>query len=52
MYMQHPDDVNVKCIYDTSKIKHVDGVNLLSTDNIALNESIAVSIETTKRFNQ
>lgn len=43
MYMQNPDDVNVKCIYDTIKIKHVDGVNL--TDNVALSKSIAASIE-------
>jgi len=45
MYMQHPDEVNVKCIYDTSKIRHVDGVHLLSTDNVGVSKSIAASIE-------
>ena len=45
MYMQHPDDINVKCIYDTSKIQHVSGVNLLSADNVGLAKSITASIE-------
>ena len=45
MYMQHPDDINVKCIYDTSKIQHVSGVNLLSTDNVELAKSINASIQ-------
>ena len=45
MYTQHPEEVTEKPIYDTSKIKGVTGVNLLSTDNVALSKSIAVSIE-------
>ena len=43
--MQHPEEVTVKPIYDTSNIKGVTGVNLLSTDNVALSKSIAESIE-------
>ena len=45
MHMQHPEEVTVKPIYDTSTSKGVTGVNLLSTDNVALSKSIAVSIE-------
>ena len=45
MHMQHPEEVTVKPIYDTSKIKGVTGVNLLSTDSVALSKSIAEPIE-------
>ena len=45
MHMQHPEEVTVKPIYDTSKIKGVTGVNLLSTDNVALSKPIAEPIE-------
>ena len=45
MYMQHPEEVTVKPVYDTSKIKGVKGVDLLSTDDVALSKPIADSIE-------
>ena len=45
MHMQQPEEVTVKPIYDTSKIKGVTGVNLLSTDNVALSKAIAEPIE-------
>ena len=35
MHMQHPEEVTVKPIYDTIKIKGVSGINLLSTDDVA-----------------